>query len=513
MRLINPLLKTAASPAVLTPQQSPVPQLTSAQIDAMVNEAAEETYKEPKFLNPTETPQFKKWFGNSVVTNSDGSPKVVYHGSTHDFEQFSMENGNPENHYGKGFYFTDSKIDVSSNYGTQKGPDLTSRINNRAEQIMDNIRDAEGESLRWGTPEYKEAYAKAKAKAKEEIAGNTGGLVYLTYLRILKPVVVSERGGTWFEVRYNERTGEESGSGMRLYRALMKAASEFDADGDAIWGKAVELGDLYGEFNAYQFEKGIRGENYHAMDLQEGTQSASAGALIARAYQLCGFDGIVQKGVESQFRGMNLSQGTTHYIVWNPRQIKSAIGNNGNFNPRSPKMTASKEASWAGAVDFSEDPEWYDLFYGKPTPERVKELARFLRNDPNRFITLYHGTDANLPIMQKGLLPTSATRRRSLQSSPGYVYLSVFPGSAEDFGRMGNPGKPIQVYKVEVTVRRLLPDADQLGNKRLWGGDEYNQLGNSLAESLVYGHGARVKGKVDPYQLIPTKEFKQPVKE
>ena len=154
-------------------------------------------------------------------------------------------------------------------------------------------------------------------------------------------------------------------------------------------------------------------------------------------------------------------------------------------------------------VDFANAPEWHDLFYGKATPERVKELGQFLRSDPNRFFRLYHGTDASHPIMEKGLLPTCARRAKSLQSAAGFVYLSVYPGMAEDFGRMAYPGKRIQVYAVETTARRLLADLDQLNNKRAWGGEAFREVGSSLAESLVIGHGARVRGKVDPWQISP----------
>jgi hypothetical protein len=160
------------------------------------------------------------------------------------------------------------------------------------------------------------------------------------------------------------------------------------------------------------------------------------------------------------------------------------------------------QTAYGGTINFATDPQWHDVFYGRPTPERIKELGRFLRTDPNRFVRLYHGTDASLPVLEKGLLPTSTTRRRSLQSGNGYVYLSVFPGSAEDFGRMGNPGKKIRVYGVEVTIRRLCADTDQLNNRRGVGDD----VGNSLAESLVFGHGARVKGKIDPMQVYIFKD-------
>lgn len=42
------------------------------------------------FLSQTETQQFRRWFGNSVVVNEDGSPKVVYHGTDNEFTVFDV---------------------------------------------------------------------------------------------------------------------------------------------------------------------------------------------------------------------------------------------------------------------------------------------------------------------------------------------------------------------------------------------------------------------------------------
>jgi hypothetical protein len=37
-------------------------------------------------LRNVDTPEFKRWFGDSKVVNADGTPKVVYHGTTKDFD-------------------------------------------------------------------------------------------------------------------------------------------------------------------------------------------------------------------------------------------------------------------------------------------------------------------------------------------------------------------------------------------------------------------------------------------
>lgn len=77
-----------------------------------------------KFENVTQTQQFKRWFGDwqnhpdkaSKVVNEDGTPKVVYHGTTADFTVFESSDGA----LGKGIYFSDSK-DFARGYTYSNG--------------------------------------------------------------------------------------------------------------------------------------------------------------------------------------------------------------------------------------------------------------------------------------------------------------------------------------------------------------------------------------------------------
>ncbi len=150
-------------------------------------------------------------------------------------------------------------------------------------------------------------------------------------------------------------------------------------------------------------------------------------------------------------------------------------------------------------TDFSTDPEWADIFYSEPDPEDVIALDEFLTDCPFCVVRLYHGTAADVPVLTEGLLPTSEERRHSLQSRPDYVSLSVYPNHALMFGQMAYPEKPVAVYSVELPVMLLVPDTDQLRNQRMWGGR--SDLGDSLAESLAYGHGAQVHGPIEPYRI------------
>lgn len=156
--------------------------------------------------------------------------------------------------------------------------------------------------------------------------------------------------------------------------------------------------------------------------------------------------------------------------------------------------------------DLAADPQWDDIFYGEPSEASVKRLATFLRKNPNLTLRLYHGTGASAPVMEQGLRPTSKTRRRSLQSRAGYVSLSVYPGMAESFGKMGYPGQEVAVYAVDVPVSSLSPDVDQLRNQRQWAGRDVK---NTLVQSLAYGHGAQHRGSIPPEQIQPVSSTTQ----
>lgn len=166
--------------------------------------------------------------------------------------------------------------------------------------------------------------------------------------------------------------------------------------------------------------------------------------------------------------------------------------------------SANKYMNESTVVDFSKDDRWSDAMYNEPTKESLKKLKIWIKqnkNDPFVIIRMYHGTDASLPIEEEGLKPTSSKRRHSLQSRSGYVSLSVFPGMAKTFGEFAYPKKEIAVYSVDIPITKLVPDIDQLKNKRLWGGGEYDTLGNTLADSIAYGHGAQVKGSIPKYMI------------
>jgi hypothetical protein len=289
----------------------------------------------------TLTPAFKRWFSGSKVVIKGGKPLPVYHGTTHDFDTFDANSGNEKGWYGSGIYFTNSSHDASENYAGV-GPDLQGRIETETEELTYKLIDEKVQSgelekdPEWNSPEYNDIQEEAKRQAEQKLKGEHQGAVMPCYLRITNPVVVDSKGGTRFEMDFDEETGDESGTGVKLWEAFTSHLADSDVDPQKLWSEAT--GDLdYHDFTAYEFEKALRSCNESA-DLEHGI-----GPWLAGVYREMGYDGIIMDA-NAAFPHMDMESNTKHFIVWNPTQVKSSIGNNGDFSDKNPSITARKKA-------------------------------------------------------------------------------------------------------------------------------------------------------------------------
>jgi 2'-5' RNA ligase len=301
-----------------------------------------------------QTKAFKKWFANSKVVDDEGNPLIVYHGTTHDVKSFNPNLGNVENHYGKGMYFTDSKVDVAANYATDVGPDITSRIENVAERIFNDLQEEwdqehPGEDFpEYGSGEYEEIMGQAKEQAKEGIVGEHGGATVPVYLSMQNPVIVQKHGGTMFEYHMDEETNEESGTAVDLWTAVTNLAGEYNFDGQELWNDIS--GNLGPEFDAYDFEQLVRKNSGVTNDMGDQAQ----GEFIKDVYQYLNFDGIIMDAFEAfgskrQGKPMKMDYDTKHYIPFSPTQVKSALGAK-KFDPKDTSLTAAVTAAGATGV-------------------------------------------------------------------------------------------------------------------------------------------------------------------
>ena len=194
-----------------------------------------------KKTHVTETPAFKKWFGDSKVVDASGKPLVVYHGTRHSFDEFMREG--------------------------RKGRDR---------------------------------------------------LHYFT----VDPAIASEYAGG---VQYG------TPNVMPAYVSLQKPFT-FDAAGDQ-WG-SLPLDIFPDEISQHFDERNIlRGRPGQTPRI--GFTEVIRGALAA------GYDGVVADNITDGGGEYGESHPSKVVVAHTPEQIKSASGNNGNFDPESPNMTKS----------------------------------------------------------------------------------------------------------------------------------------------------------------------------
>lgn len=99
-------------------------ELAQGKINRARAELAEAASDELEYrdINPqTQTPEFRRWFGNSKVVDANGEPLVVYHGTKGNFSEFKRAAGTrfDGGWFGDGFYLTGSP-DLASAYATRE---------------------------------------------------------------------------------------------------------------------------------------------------------------------------------------------------------------------------------------------------------------------------------------------------------------------------------------------------------------------------------------------------------
>jgi hypothetical protein len=321
---------------------------------------------------------YKAWAGNADIKDEAGKPMVLYHGTTHDFDTFTLERANPENYFGEGFYFTDKVEDANRNYAAV-GPDLNSRIERRIDDLGsefadplgadDNIKlDAKrtGVNLDLFYDTSKQSFNDLdddvkrqifESIARRELTSNQG-VVMPVFAKMNNPVKLGTKDETRYviDTKFDDETGdfiEESGNGIDLINAFKQTADE--------WGIGNEVDDAYsslvdafadGEVTAGQVDSILRDKLTDLYDI-DGNYTGP-GKFIANMFRNMGYDGIVMNaeeyfGPDLMRKGMEGVKNANHYILFEPTQIKSAIGNRGTFDSKDPSIVKGVAIGGGGA--------------------------------------------------------------------------------------------------------------------------------------------------------------------
>lgn len=264
--------------------------------------------------------------------------RVWYHGTTHNFKAFDPTRMSPENFLGQAIYLTSDHGDAGTNY-TGKGPDMSRRIEFRAEEIFQEMFKDEQEP-QYNTPAYERAMKRAMAKARKELVGEAGpvGVIMPVYVRPGKMLDLTDKGKTYFDFRtpekFNEETqeyeftGEENEQLAALYDALRRFEAEFqDVEADKVITELDAEGLLYDEVKAQDFAKRLR--NSSLMYASDNTGKLVGSELERRIYEAMGYDSVLINA-RDQFSNMNLAVGTEHLMVFHPENVRSV---NAAFDP------------------------------------------------------------------------------------------------------------------------------------------------------------------------------------
>src|SRR5262252_1900448 len=272
----------------------------------------------PTAVAQTSTPAFRAWFKDSTVTHEDGSPRVVYHGTTADFDTFKFGH----------------EVDPHSNLDEMLGAHFAE------------------------DPTLAESFVQERGGWDRDPGVAEGGRLLPVYLSLQNPRVAPQR--------IVPATGELEHDATAINRDIMNTVMPHDKELFTAWaqrsrmltaGQAGEIFDRLGRgesIGGHEYN-GLAAHDVHSKYAVPGEHPVagfmrnydSAGMMLKphenqhlvdrykEILQSQGYDGIVYTDTAPMEKGKT-SQ--TAYIAFRPQQVKSASGNKGTFDPTSPSI-------------------------------------------------------------------------------------------------------------------------------------------------------------------------------
>ena len=265
----------------------------------------------------TETPAFQRWFEGSKVVDSKGEPLVVYHGTDKDFTEFvSRSDQRVWRQGGKELERADS-WDFNGDYNARPQA-----------YHYGTLSDLESMS-----PEKALAFRRAELKRLQE---HSPGEQYPDSERRVRDLerLVSNGGAI-------TKTVESRPSNVAPYFTPDTGYSFVAKSGG--WDGKVRAGG-----NVMPVYLAIKNPIY-----LDASAIESAGWKWEK-YAAEGYDGAIFAGNKKDLTQRDLMGGSTQIVAFKPEQIKSAIGNNGNFDPNESSILLSRAGDDTVAADHQE---------------------------------------------------------------------------------------------------------------------------------------------------------------
>lgn len=376
-----------------------------------------------------DTPEFRQWFGDSVVRESDGAPKVMYHGTaTGDFDTFDVEKQNPESLYGPGFYFTEEpkvaagtvedKVFTWYFATKQEADDFIEREGIRNSSTITPPRNAaRGDKFQvtstapmlrqkgyaWRNsdkipieerPALLDGFLRMLETRQFEGGETTTAALRKRHSELANEWARGEAESTWLLTEWLDKQVAGPGSTYPVYLTISKP---FDADlvptADDVQRYLAALDDDARDLliNGEQMDDTLIEWN-EELGQYIAAPNVTNGDILRELYHIdeitpfdarkwfndLGYDGITHIG------GANTGTAPHRvYIAFDPGQIKSAIANRGTWDAANPSMLAQAGVGAAkGSTEFLDDGR--AILRGLTAPDvstAVHELAHVFRRD------------------------------------------------------------------------------------------------------------------------------------
>ena len=290
-------------------------------------------------FNPVETEGFKQWSRGLLVVELADSDRDAFksgagvvvealHGTTADFDRFSLRRANIEANVGIGIYATNSAADVSANYAGF-GPDLTQKLGRLAERLE--------QEREWGEADSDVASDEdAHTLAKREIGVSHDGMVLPIYMRLENPAVLGGHGETKLSGDLDEDAEKIGGPLAEFLEYLQDSTrgvdpllSQHEAD-DLVDCITKAWWEADGEPLAASALLDVISKADCIVDSCDGIANSE---LFRGGLARLGYDGIIDTTVNAKFGashrmgGMQgVSPDTVHFVAFDPSQVASRIG-------------------------------------------------------------------------------------------------------------------------------------------------------------------------------------------
>ena len=256
---------------------------------------------------------FTKWFGNSKAIDSEGKPKVFYHGTNRKFDDFNWDKNRTwrnEQYQGNGFFFCGDDY-TAWQYANASSNEAI--LKEKFYEIADNILPKEIAELCKAVIEigYLPAWNKLKKKYGDE-----------DFFKAISKWETDDKNinGLLDITEYVEGSNYDLGTNDT-------ENDNFDLFGQSIQGLPEFI---YDEAKEYGFEEALPNFNVKEVYLKMENPLTTDNKEEAKKALENGYDSVI-------YNGEGTINDTTEYIVYNPNQIKS-IDNKGGWSINNPNI-------------------------------------------------------------------------------------------------------------------------------------------------------------------------------